>query len=382
MGYMTRLGIWGLGTPFEDFNQFVAMVEKRGVGAMELVAIDLKMRGMYMARQLSFKGVQFRIEHVPLSREFIRIYNCCCRLWVSAKTKFDKALELMEADPQVSKAIWTQFWASHQRFFKYLCIASKVKFAVAFVKESLRCDKSVVIGLQSTGEARTLEQLEDNGGELNDFVSTAKSVFQSLVERHFPAPNRKKLAKLLGRDTTLSKRRQKRVRMQRQQQQKRRRQQQQQSKKSLKKKYEKYYNDFNNVGSDIGGYCEMLKNELIEQLESFGERLPPNTLDELIDELGGPEQVAEMTGRKGRIVSTQDGQVQYEARSENDVSLEMLNLVEKQRFMDDEKRVAIISEAASSGISLHADRRALNRCRRVHLTVELPWSADRAIQQF
>lgn len=32
----------------------------------------------------------------------------------------------------------------------------------------------VVIGLQSTGEARTLEQLEEQGGELNDFVSTAK----------------------------------------------------------------------------------------------------------------------------------------------------------------------------------------------------------------
>jgi len=31
----------------------------------------------------------------------------------------------------------------------------------------------VVIGLQSTGESRTLEQLEESGGELNDFVSTA-----------------------------------------------------------------------------------------------------------------------------------------------------------------------------------------------------------------
>jgi len=80
----------------------------------------------------------------------------------------------MESDNGIKKTIWTQFWASHQRFFKYLCIASKVKFAVSFVKEALRDNKSVVIGLQSTGEARTLEQLEENGGELNDFVSTSK----------------------------------------------------------------------------------------------------------------------------------------------------------------------------------------------------------------
>jgi hypothetical protein len=95
-----------------------------------------------------------------------------------------------------------------------------------------------------------------------------------------------------------------------------------------------------------------MKDRLLAQIEQLGSNLPPNTLDQLIDELGGPENVAEMTGRKGRVVQNDNGQVQYESRSETDVPLEILNVREKERFMNGEKDVAIISEAASSGISL------------------------------
>ena len=56
MSYMSRIGLWGAGTGFRNSDQFVDALTKAGVGAMELVAMDMKRRGVYLARQLSFAG--------------------------------------------------------------------------------------------------------------------------------------------------------------------------------------------------------------------------------------------------------------------------------------------------------------------------------------
>ena len=49
-------------------------------------------------------------------------------------------------------------------------------FFVHIVTFSFLAFKCVSVGLQSTGEARPLEQLEESRGDLTDLVSTAKQV--------------------------------------------------------------------------------------------------------------------------------------------------------------------------------------------------------------
>ena len=91
-------------------------------------------------------------------------------------------------------------------------------------------------------------------------------------------------------------------------------------------------------------------------------------MDEWIDEVGDPENMAEITGWKGRVVHSSDG-FQYEWRLDENISLEALYYIENRRFMEGEKDVAIISEAPSSVISHYSDRREKNKKSRVHSTL-------------
>lgn len=49
--------------------------------------MDMKLRGMYIARQLSFHGVTFKIEEVPLTKEFKQVYDASVEL-VRARRRF------------------------------------------------------------------------------------------------------------------------------------------------------------------------------------------------------------------------------------------------------------------------------------------------------
>ena len=49
------------------------------------------------------------------------------------------------------------------------------------------------------------------------------------------------------------------------------------------------------VGGDAVEKAFNMKRELLERIELLGDRLPANPLDQLIDDLGGTDSVAEVT---------------------------------------------------------------------------------------
>ncbi len=119
------------------------------------------------------------------------------------------------------------------------------------------------------------------------------------------------------------------------------------------------------------------RTELVARAGAAG--FPLGALDALIDAFGGASNVAEMTGRAARRVRGPDGAVSLEKRSAGGAASP--NAAERDAFNRGDKLVAVVSKAASTGFSLHADRGFRNTRRRHHFTLELPWAADSAIQQ-
>ncbi|GAU35451.1 hypothetical protein TSUD_364070 [Trifolium subterraneum] len=450
MGYMVRLGLWGDGTSFSDFREFLGALDRGGVGALELVAMDMKARGMYLCRTLSYEGAEFEVIEAPLEDKMMDMYKKAAEFWAELRVELLSASAFLNDKPNTSQ-LWRLYWASHQRFFRHMCMSAKVPATVRLAKQALVDEKSVVIGLQSTGEARTEEAVTKYGSELDDFVSGPRELLLKFVEENYPLPEKPEL--LPGEDGV------------KELQRKRHSATPGVSLKGRVRKAAKWQppsdaesDDESETDSGIESndsdeefqICEICtteeerkkllqcsccgklvhsaclmppigdvvpeewschlckektdeyllarqayiaelqkrydaalerKTKILEIIRSLD--LPNNPLDDITDQLGGPDKVAEITGRRGMLVRGPTGKgVTYQARNTKDVTMEMVNMHEKQLFMDGKKFVAIISEAGSAGVSLQADRRAANQKRRVHLTLELPWSADRAIQQF
>ncbi len=74
-----------------------------------------------------------------------------------------------------------------------------------------------------------------------------------------------------------------------------------------------------------------------------------------------------MTGRRGRAIQQSSGAFKFK-------KMQFTKIQAQERFMNGKTKIAVISDACSTGISLHSDRAAVNNSKRLHLTIEMLWS--------
>jgi len=345
LAYASRLGLWGTGDfPFVNREQFVADMEAGGIAAMEIISRDLKALGLYLARSLSYEGVEYEMlvhDLTPTQRD---IYDSYAEAFQIIHTNLEAALEASgitsdEAtlNVQAKSAARSAFESNKQRFFNHLITAMKCPTVIKSVERDLQLGHSAVVQIVSTSEAlmeRRLAQIPvSEWNDLHVDITPREYVLDYLMHS-FP--------------TQL---------------------------------FEPYTDEDGNLKSrpalDEHGHpiesrdAADKRDRLIEHLGA----LPPvqGALDQILWHFG-KEKVAEVTGRSRRIVATQDGTKKVENRPASS------NLGETQAFMDDAKQILIFSDAGGTGRSYHADIGARNRRLRVHYLLEPGWRADNAIQ--
>lgn len=356
LGYLDRLGLWGPGTAFANgFRQFQAEIASGGLAAMELIAREMKALGKYISRTLSFKGVTFNEAEHKLSDDQKAIYRTSVKAWATVIERAEKTIrETTNGGSVARRNFMSQLGGTQQRFYSLLISTLKIPTAVELANKALADGKAVVISLVNTNEAaqnremnkarkRSDEDEEEEAAELQEYDFGPKEMLKNLVETHYPV--------------------------------------------------QQFMDDVDSNGNPIkvpvfrdgpngekipvnNPQAEAERKALLDEIDR-DLHMPANPLDELVSALGGRNKVAELTGRKKIYDRDQD---KFVPRGDPNVPQEQYNLVEMAKFQNGEKLVAVLSSAAGTGISLHASNRAKNQRKRYMITLQVGWSADKAMQ--
>jgi len=327
MSYMTRLGLWGTGTFFQNFKSFQSVLTSGSgsgsSGSMEMLAVQLKSSGAYLARSLGLRGVDFHMVQAKLTPAQQTLYDQSASLWVFIHQQLGQLSFLFRSGGMALNS-------AQSKFFQQLLLSFKVPEIERQVRRALHAGKCAVIGLQSTGEAadKAAQARSEAAGSSSQasLVSPAREAVEGLL-----AALSKQAAAAAG-------------------------------------------------GGAAPASFNAFRDEVIEKLDKLD--LPPSALDALIDYFGA-EHVAEMTGRSKRMLKASGGSGYVLcSRAERGTPASRINLAERKRFQSGEKLIAILSDAGATGVSLHADKNEANQRRRVHIVPELGWSASKVVQQF
>jgi hypothetical protein len=187
LAYAARLGLWGgPEAPFHSRSQFMDAVEKGGVAVMELIARELKAMGLYLARSLSFEGVEYEPLRHPLTEENIEVWDGWADAFQLIHANLEAALKAVGIQGEDDKAKSGQalsqarsaFEGAKLRFFSHLLAGMKTPTLIASVREDLAAGRSAVVQIVSTNEAvmeRRLSELPPRSGTICRSISRPRS---------------------------------------------------------------------------------------------------------------------------------------------------------------------------------------------------------------
>ena len=192
--YLSKLELWGEKTPFPNYSALNAAVKSYGTPLMELLAIQMRAKGYYISRQLSFESVTMEHRVITLTQNEIDMYDKCTQLL---------------RENQI-------FGGSYQQtFFQKLITGMKTKYAIEIARERLKMGDAVVISLINTGEAyakRVTGKSKIKRGEYRvceDFLDKYGCDVEDMpinpVDEIINAFGHENVAELTGRTTTFQK---------------------------------------------------------------------------------------------------------------------------------------------------------------------------------
>ena len=344
LSYAPRLGLWGsVQAPFLTREDFLTAANDGGIAFMELAARELKAKGLYLARMISFEGIEIDPLRHELTEQDIAIWDAWAAAFHTIHKNLDKALEATNIcsaegtnSGQHKAAAKSAFATTSQRFFNALLCGLKAPTIIRDIEKQIEAGNCCVVQLISTNEASMERRLNEvSPAEWNDLNVdlTPRDFVTEYLSNAFPIHAMQETEDDDGNKTV----------------------------KPL---------------LDEDGYVVVSQEALALREETLLSLalLPavPGALDAIIHHFG-PEKVAEVTGRSRRVVLKNGKQV-LERRGST------ANKTETDAFNNGEKLILCFTAAGGTGRSYHADRRFNNRRRRCQYLAEPGWRADVAIQ--
>ena len=345
LAYAERIGLWGQGTAFTNAQDFISKIGSSGLAAMELVIRDMKAMGTYIARSISYNGVNYdTVEHAldPMQTE---IYNTMSRAWQKTMSNVQTALETTggKYNSTERQRALGNFYSGMQRFYNQVLTSMSMPSVIADMRRELDAGHSCVLQIVNTNEAQQNKQLAEakaNGESLDNLDLTPREALIGYLMTSFPT-----------------------------------------------QMFEEYTDEDGNLRSrpvmdSLGNPVQ--NKEAIKQRDALVAEvnqmsIPDGPLEMLFDAFG-PDAVAENTGRSRRVVPKKmpDGSITRveERRTLNHRTADV------QAFQDGKKRILVFSDAGGTGKSYHADRTEKNQQLRIHYVLQPGWVASNAVQGF